>query len=44
MNLMNSKNMKNLKNSKLIDLKEEVNFPVGNFEFTPSANTKVITN
>jgi outer membrane lipoprotein-sorting protein len=29
---------------KLIDLKENVSFPPGNFEFTPSANTKVITN
>ncbi len=27
---------------KLIDLKESVAFPQGNFEFTPSANTKVI--
>lgn len=35
---------KNKTNIKLIDLKEEVSFPVGNFEFTPSANTKVITN
>lgn len=31
-------------NIKLIDLKENVSFPPGNFEFTPSANTKVITN
>lgn len=29
-------------NIKLIDLKENVAFPPGNFEFTPSANTKVI--
>lgn len=29
---------------KLIDLKEDVSFPPGNFEFKPSANTKVITN
>jgi outer membrane lipoprotein-sorting protein len=35
---------KNKTNIKLIDLKEEVSFPVGNFEFTPSSNTKVITN
>jgi outer membrane lipoprotein-sorting protein len=35
---------KNKTNIKLIDLKEEVSFPVGNFEFTPSANTKIITN
>ena len=35
---------KNKTSIKLIDLKEEVNFPIGNFEFTPSANTKVITN
>jgi outer membrane lipoprotein-sorting protein len=35
---------KNKTNIKLIDLKEEVSFPAGNFEFTPSANTKVITN
>ena len=35
---------KNTTNIKLIDLKEEVNFPSGNFEFTPSAHTKVITN
>ncbi len=27
---------------KLIDLKENVSFPEANFEFTPSANTKVI--
>jgi outer membrane lipoprotein carrier protein len=31
-------------NIRLIDLKENVNFPPGNFDFTPSANTKVITN
>lgn len=30
-------------NIKLIDMKENVNFPLGNFEFSPSANTKVIT-
>jgi outer membrane lipoprotein-sorting protein len=35
---------KNKTNIKLIDLKENVSFPPGNFEFTPSANTKVITN
>lgn len=29
---------------KLIDLKEDATFPPGNFEFKPSANTKVITN
>lgn len=29
---------------KLIDLKENVTFPPGNFEFVPSANTKVIKN
>lgn len=29
---------------KLIDLKENASFPPGNFEFTPSANTKVIKN
>lgn len=31
-------------NIKLIDLKENVSFPPGNFTFKPSANTKVITN
>lgn len=31
-------------NIRLIELKEDVNFPPGNFEFSPSANTKVITN
>ncbi len=35
---------KNKTNIKLIDLKENVSFPAGHFEFTPSANTKVITN
>jgi outer membrane lipoprotein-sorting protein len=29
---------------KLLDLKEDASFPPGNFEFTPSANTKVIEN
>ena len=29
-------------NIKLIDIKENVTFPPGNFEFKPSANTKVI--
>lgn len=29
---------------RLIDLKEKVSFPPGNFTFTPSANTKVISN
>lgn len=29
---------------KLIGLKEDVSFPPGQFDFTPSANTKVITN
>lgn len=29
---------------KLIDFNENVNFPSSNFEFTPSSNTKVITN
>lgn len=29
---------------KLLDLKEDATFPPGNFEFTPSANTKVIEN
>lgn len=29
---------------KLIDLKENVSFPPGNFEFVPSANTKIIKN
>ena len=31
-------------NIKLIDLKENVSFPPGNFTFKPSANTKVIKN
>jgi outer membrane lipoprotein-sorting protein len=31
-------------NIKLIDLKDNASFPPGNFEFKPSANTKVITN
>jgi outer membrane lipoprotein-sorting protein len=31
-------------NIKLIDVKEDAKFPPGNFEFKPSANTKVITN
>jgi outer membrane lipoprotein-sorting protein len=31
-------------NIKLIDLKENVSFPPGNFEFVPSSSTKVITN
>lgn len=35
---------KNKTNIKLIDIKENVTFPPGNFEFTPSANTKVINN
>jgi outer membrane lipoprotein-sorting protein len=30
-------------NIKLIDMKENVNFSPGNFEFSPSANTKIIT-
>ena len=40
--------LKNINGSKtnirLIDLKEEVKFPSGQFDFTPPANTKVITN
>jgi hypothetical protein len=35
---------KNKTNIKLIDLKENATFPEGNFEFSPSANTKVISN
>lgn len=35
---------RNKTNIKLIDLKENATFPPGNFEFTPSANTKVIDN
>lgn len=35
---------KNKTNIKLIDLKENISFPEGNFEFTPSANTKVLSN
>jgi outer membrane lipoprotein-sorting protein len=35
---------KNKTTIKLIDLKENVSFPPGNFEFAPSANTKVIEN
>ena len=35
---------KNKTNIKLIDIKENATFPEGNFEFSPSANTKVITN
>lgn len=31
-------------NIKLLDIKENVAFPPGNFEYTPSANTKVINN
>lgn len=31
-------------NIKLIELKEDVSFPPGNFEFKPSANMKVISN
>jgi outer membrane lipoprotein-sorting protein len=35
---------KNKTNIKLIDLKENITFPEGNFEFIPSANTKVLMN
>lgn len=35
---------KNKTNIKLIDLKENVSFPAGHFEFKPSSNTKVIKN
>lgn len=35
---------KNSTKIKLIDLKENVSFPEGHFQFTPSENTKVITN
>jgi outer membrane lipoprotein-sorting protein len=35
---------KNKTNIKLIDIKENATFPDGNFEFTPSKNTKVIRN
>jgi outer membrane lipoprotein-sorting protein len=35
---------KNKTNIKLIDMKENGSFPPGNFEFSPSANTKVIEN
>lgn len=35
---------KNKTNIRLIDIKENVSFPPGNFEFKPSSNTKVIDN